>query len=153
MVEVDSDKYAVESFLFCFRDKSEYKLGFYTYDHSSCKGVGYKEYSIDSTSINLVDKGKEHAEYTKLVSLSGDTTITGMKFKDLIAIEKKLDTKVEALKEGSYDVINIVTVNPNGKSEQKRDIPLAKGEFKVTEKTREGVKIKDVYLLKEDGEI
>lgn len=155
MVSVDSDKYSVETFPLTVKDKTEaYKLSSmvkfikYAFDHSDCQGVGPR-YNETTTPLQLVDKGTEHKNDTTITSVSGDTTISGMNFKDLYCVEKKMDTKVDGLSDGTYDVYDIEAMNPHRSEVSK----LAAGDFTVTEKTRAGVKVKAVYMLGSDGKL
>ena len=148
MVSVESDKYAVESFPLAVKDKSEYRMGKYAYDHSDCQGVGPR-YNGVITPLQLVDKGTERKNDTTITSVSGNTTISGMNFKDLYCVEKKMDTKVNGLSDGTYDVYDIEAMNPHRSEVSK----LAAGDFTVTEKTRAGVKVKAVYMLGSDGKL
>ena len=101
------------------------------------------------TPLQLVDKGTEHNNDKTITSVSGDTTISGMNFKDLYCVEKKMDTKVNGLSDGTYDVYDIEAMNPHRSEVSK----LAAGDFSVTEKTRAGVKVKAVYMLGSDGKL
>lgn len=155
MVSVDSDKYSVETFPLTVKDKTEaYKLSSmvkfikYAFDHSDCQGVGPR-YNETTTPLQLVDKGTEHKNDKTITSVSGDTTISGMNFKDLYCVEKKIDTKVSGLSDGTYDVYDIEAMNPHRSEVSK----LAAGDFTVTEKTRAGVKVKAVYMLSSDGKL
>lgn len=148
MVSVESDKYAVEAFPLAVKDKSEYRMGKYAYDHSDCQGVGPR-YNGVITPIQLVDKGTERENDKTITSVSGDTTISGMNFKDLYCVEKKMDTKVSGLSDGTYDVYDIEAMNPHRSEVSK----LGAGDFTVTEKTRAGVKVKAVYMLSSDGKL
>lgn len=148
MVSVESDKYAVEAFPLAVKDKSEYRMGKFAYDHSDCQGVGPK-YNKEVTPLQLVDKGTERKNDKTITSVSGDTTISGMNFKDLYCVEKKMDTKVSGLSDGTYDVYDIEAMNPHRSEVSK----LAAGDFTVTEKTRAGVKVKAVYMLGSDGKL
>lgn len=155
MVSVDSDKYSVETFPLTVKDKTEaYKLSSmvkfikYAFDHSDCQGVGPR-YNETTTPLQLVDKGTERKNDKTITSVSGDTTISGMNFKDLYCVEKKMDTKVSGLSDGTYDVYDIEAMNPHRSEVSK----LAAGDFTVTEKTRAGVKVKAVYMLGSDGKL
>ncbi|MDD5875511.1 MAG: hypothetical protein PUC78_06495 [Baileyella intestinalis] len=155
MVSVDSDKYSVETFPLTVKDKTEaYKLSSmvkfikYAFDHSDCQGVGPR-YNETTTPLQLVDKGTEHNNDKTITSVSGNTTISGMNFKDLYCVEKKMDTKVDGLSDGTYDVYDIEAMNPHRSEVSK----LAAGDFTVTEKTRAGVKVKAVYMLGSDGKL
>lgn len=155
MVSVESDKYSVETFPLTVKDKTEaYKLSSmvkfikYAFDHSDCQGVGPR-YNETTTPLQLVDKGTEHKNDKTITSVSGDTTISGMNFKDLYCVEKKMDTKVSGLSDGTYDVYDIEAMNPHRSEVSK----LAAGDFTVTEKTRAGVKVKAVYMLSSDGKL
>lgn len=148
MVSVESDKYAVEAFPLAIKDKSEYRMDKYAYDHSDCQGVGPR-YIGKPNPLQLVDKGTERKNDKTITSVSGDTTISGMNFKDLYCVEKKMDTKVSGLSDGTYDVYDIEAMNPHRSEVSK----LAAGDFTVTEKTRTGVKVKAVYMLGSDGKL
>lgn len=148
MVSVESDKYAVEAFPLAIKDKSEYRMDKYAYDHSDCQGVGPR-YIGKPNPLQLVDKGTERKNDKTITSVSGDTTISGMNFKDIYCVEKKMDTKVSGLSDGTYDVYDIEAMNPHRSEVSK----LAAGDFTVTEKTRTGVKVKAVYMLGSDGKL
>lgn len=155
MVSVDSDKYSVETFPLTVKDKTEaYKLSSmvkfikYAFDHSDCQGVGPR-YNETTNPLQLVDKGTERKNDKTITSVSGNTTISGMNFKDLYCVEKKMDTKVNGLSDGTYDVYDIEAMNPHRSEVSK----LAAGDFTVTEKTRAGVKVKAVYMLGSDGKL
>lgn len=148
MVSVESDKYAVEAFPLAVKDKKEFGMGKFAFDHSDCQGVGPRFNGI-ITPLQLVDKGTERKNDKTITSVSGNTTISGMNFKDLYCVEKKMDTKVSGLSDGTYDVYDIEAMNPHRSEVSKLDA----GDFTVTEKTRTGVKVKAVYMLSSDGKL
>lgn len=67
MVIVESEQWDIDSFPLVAKDKSEYGLGRYAYNHSSCAKVD---------ELRLVDKNETHHSDTILVSKSGDTSVT-----------------------------------------------------------------------------
>lgn len=146
-IVVDSNEYTVDTFPIVGKDKSEYKyqnnkeLGRYFYDHSSCKRV---------YEIQLIKKEDAHKNDTTVTSLSGDTTVTGYNFKDLLIVDRKLDKgQVSGLEGKDADVIDIKAVNPHRWEISK----LASGEFQITEKIPAGKQAENVSYIDGDGKL
>ena len=138
MVVIENEQWDMDSFPLVAKDKSEYGAGRYAYNHSSCAKVD---------ELRLVDKNETHHSDTILVSKSGDTSVTGINFKDMLLYENSLSKDlVSELPNKDYEVLDISVVNPHRWERAK----LAAGEFQVTRKVPEGKTVKNVYYL--DGE-
>ena len=94
-IRLDNSNFTVEPFPIVIKDKSEYGAGKYTYDFSSCAKVD---------NIYLVNKSDGHKNDTVLTNtnyddiyqgiyenVAGNTTITGMNFKNFLVPDRKLD--------------------------------------------------------------
>ena len=135
MVVIENEQWDMDSFPLVAKDKSEYGAGRYAYNHSSCAKVD---------ELRLVDKNETHHSDTILVSKSGDTSVTGINFKDMLLYEKSLSKDlVSELPNKDYEVLDISVVNPHRWERAK----LAAGEFQVTRKVPEGKTVKNVYYL------
>ena len=148
MVMVDSPSYTVDSFPVVVKDKSEYGAGKYTYDFSSCAKVD---------DIKLMDKKDAH-KYDSILTntnydtvyagiyenIAGNTTITGMNFKDFLVLDRKLDNNtVQEMDGKDYDVFDIKVVNPH-----RWEIAyIAAGDYQVTEKLDNAKTVKNVYYV------
>ena len=148
MVTVDNPNYTVDSFPVVVKDKSEYGAGKYTYDFSSCAKVD---------DIKLMNKKDAHKYDTVLTNtdydtvyagiyenIAGNTTITGMNFKDFLVLDRKLDKNtVQGMDGKDYDVFDIKVVNPH-----RWEIAyIAAGDYKVTEKLDNAKTVKNVYYV------
>lgn len=142
MVSTDDSRYDIEPFPIAAKDKSEYDAGRYFYDHSTCHRVGLRYEVRDSKTgevriepeedalnpIVLLDKGRAHKHDTPLTSLSGNVTVEGMQFKDIVLLDRKVDRDIPELGEKDYRVMDITTVNPH----RGEICKLASGDFTVT---------------------
>ncbi len=148
MVTVDNPNYTVDSFPVVVKDKSEYGAGKYTYDFSSCAKVD---------DIKLMNKKDAHKYDTVLTNtdydtvyagiyenVAGNTTITGMNFKDFLVLDRKLDKNpVQGMDGKDYDVFDIKVVNPH-----RWEIAyIADGDYQVTEKLDNTKTVKNVYYV------
>ena len=148
MVTVDNPSYTVDSFPIVVKDKSEYGAGKYTYDFSSCAKVD---------DIKLMNKKDAHKYDTVLTNtdydtvyagiyenVAGNTTITGMNFKDFLVLDRKLDKNtVQGMDGKDYDVFDIKVVNPH-----RWEIAyIADGDYQVTEKLDNMKTVKNVYYV------
>ena len=148
MVTVDTPNYTVDSFPIVVKDKSEYGAGKYTYDFSSCAKVD---------DIKLMNKKDAHKNDTVLTNtdddtvyagiyenVAGNTTITGMNFKDFLVLDRKLDKNtVQGMDGKDYDVFDIKVVNPH-----RWEIAyVADGDYQVTEKLDNMKTVKNVYYV------
>lgn len=143
MVQVESDKYGVESFPLTVKDKSEYGAGKYTFNHFSCGSVG---------GIYLVDKGTEHDRDVVMVGSSNNTTVTGLNFgKGSYYINDRVleDYKVAELEGKDYEVVDIDAINMYRTEISK----LAAGDFVITRVVPEGKTVKNVYYIDKDGKL
>ena len=122
MVSTDDSRYDIEPFPIAAKDKSEYELGRYFYDHSTCHRVGLRyeapnekgEIQIMADEpITLLDKGQAHKHDKPLTSLSGNVTVEGMQFKDIVLLDRKVNRDIPELGEKDYRVMDITTVNPH----------------------------------------
>ena len=63
--------------------------------------------------ITLLDKGQAHKHDKPLTSLSGNVTVEGMQFKDIVLLDRKVNRDIPELGEKDYRVMDITTVNPH----------------------------------------
>lgn len=141
MVVIENEQWDMDSFPLVAKDKSEYGAGRYAYNHSSCAKVD---------ELRLVDKNETHHSDIILVSKSGDTSVTGINFKDMLLYEKSLSKDlVSELPNKDYEVLDISVVNPHRWERAK----LAAGEFQVTRKVPEGKAVKKVYYIDENKQL
>lgn len=141
MVVIENEQWDMDSFPLVAKDKSEYGAGRYAYNHSSCAKVD---------ELRLVDKNETHHSDTILVSKSGDTSVTGINFKDMLLYEKSLSKDlVSELPNKDYEVLDISVVNPHRWERAK----LAAGEFQVTRKVPQGKAVKKVYYIDENKQL
>lgn len=141
MVIVESEQWDIDPFPLVAKDKSEYGAGRYAYNHSSCAKVD---------ELRLVDKNETHHSDTILVSKSGDTSVTGINFKDMLLYEKSLSKDlVSELPNKDYEVLDISIVNPHRWERAK----LAAGDFTVTRKVPQGKAVKKVYYIDENKQL
>lgn len=141
MVVIENEQWDMDSFPLVAKDKSEYGAGRYAYNHSSCAKVD---------ELRLVDKNETHHSDTILVSKSGDMSVTGINFKDMLLYEKSLSKDlVSELPNKDYEVLDISVVNPHRWERAK----LAAGEFQVTRKVPQGKAVKKVYYIDENKQL
>lgn len=141
MVVIENAQWDMDSFPLVAKDKSEYGGGRYAYNHSSCAKVD---------ELRLVDKNETHHSDTILVSKSGDTSVTGINFKDMLLYEKSLSKDlVSELPNKDYEVLDISVVNPHRWERAK----LAAGDFTVTRKVPQGKAVKKVYYIDENKQL
>ena len=148
MVTVDNANFTVEPFPIVIKDKSEYGAGKYTYDFSSCAKVD---------NIYLVNKSDGHKNHTVLTNtnyddiyqgiyenVAGNTTITGMNFKDFLVLDRKLDkSTVKGMTGKDYEVFDIKVVNPH-----RWEIAyIAAGDYQITEQLDNTKAVKNVYYV------
>lgn len=141
MVVADNDQYAVEPLALAAKDKSEYKLGRYAYNHADCNRID---------TIQLVDKKDAHKNDTIATSISGKTTVTGMNFRDFLVLDKELDSSlVTGLENREYTVLDIKVINPHRWEVSK----LAAGEYPVTVKIDKNRTVTNVYYLDSENQL
>lgn len=155
MVSTDDSRYDIEPFPIAAKDKSEYELGRYFYDHSTCHRVGLRyeapnekgEIQIMADEpITLLDKGQAHKHDKPLTSLSGNVTVEGMQFKDIVLLDRKVNRDIPELGEKDYRVMDITTVNPH----RGEICKLASGDFTVTTSSF-GRTVDNVYRIDDNG--
>ena len=155
MVSTDDSRYDIEPFPIAAKDKSEYELGRYFYDHSTCHRVGLRyeapnekgEIQIMADEpITLLDKGQAHKHDKPLTSLSGNVTVEGMQFKDIVLLDRKVNRDIPELGEKDYRVMDITTVNPH----RGEICKLASGDFTVTTSSF-GRTVDNVYRVDANG--
>lgn len=160
MVSTDDSRYDIEPFPIAAKDKSEYDAGRYFYDHSTCHRVGLRyevrdpetgEVHIEPKDdalnpIVLLDKGQAHKHDKPLTSLSGNVTVEGMQFKDIVLLDRKVDKEIPELGEKDYRVMDITTVNPH----RGEICKLASGDFTVTTSSF-GRTVDNVYRIDANG--
>ena len=160
MVSTDDSRYDIEPFPIAAKDKSEYDAGRYFYDHSTCHRVGLRyevrdpetgEVHIEPKDdalnpIVLLDKGQAHKHDKPLTSLSGNVTVEGMQFKDIVLLDRKVNRDIPELGEKDYRVMDITTVNPH----RGEICKLASGDFTVTTSSF-GRTVDNVYRIDANG--
>lgn len=160
MVSTDDSRYDIEPFPIAAKDKSEYDAGRYFYDHSTCHRVGLRyevrdpktgEVRIEPKDdalnpIVLLDKGQAHKHDKPLTSLSGNVTVEGMQFKDIVLLDRKVNREIPELGEKDYRVMDITTVNPH----RGEICKLASGDFTVTTSSF-GRTVDNVYRIDANG--
>ena len=155
MVSTDDSRYDIEPFPIAAKDKSEYELGRYFYDHSTCHRVGLRyeapnekgEIQIMADEpITLLDKGQAHKHDKPLTSLSGNVKVEGMQFKDIVLLDRKVNRDIPELGEKDYRVMDITTVNPH----RGEICKLASGDFTVTTSSF-GRTVDNVYRIDANG--
>ena len=155
MVSTDDSRYDIDPFPIAAKDKSEYDLGRYFYDHSTCHRVGLryeapdekgKIQTVSDEPLTLLEKGQAHKHDTPLTSTSGNVTVEGMQFKDIVLLDRKVNMDIPELGEKDYRVMDITTVNPH----RGEICKLASGDFTVTTSSF-GRTVDNVYRLDENG--
>lgn len=162
MVSTDDPRYEIDPFPIAVKDKSEYsdsKIWSYVnrffYDHSTCHRVGLRYQTLDEDKneitvtdepIVLLDKGQAHKHDTPLTSISGNVTVEGMQFKDIVLLDRKGNQDILELGEKDYRVMDITTVNPH----RGEICKLASGDFTVTTSSF-GRTVDNVYRIDANG--
>lgn len=162
MVSTDDPRYEIDPFPIAVKDKSEYsdsKIWSYVnrffYDHSTCHRVGLryeapdengKMQTVTDEPITLLDKGQAHKHDKPLTSISGNVTVEGMQFKDIVLFDRKVDKEIPELGEKDYRVMDITTVNPH----RGEICKLASGDFTVTTSSF-GRTVDNVYRIDANG--
>lgn len=162
MVSTDDPNYEIDPFPIAVKDKSEYSdykiwsyKNRYFYDHSTCHRVGLRYeakkkdgeiITVTDEPITLLDKGQAHKHDKPLTSLSGNVTVEGMQFKDIVLLERKVNRDIPELGEKDYRVMNITTVNPH----RGEICKLASGDFTVTTSAF-GRTVDNVYRIDANG--
>lgn len=155
MVSTDDSRYDIEPFPIAAKDKSEYEAGRYFYDHSTCHRVGLryeapdengKMQTVTDEPITLMDKGQAHKHDKPLTSVSGNVTVEGMQFKDIVLFDRKVDQEIPELGEKDYRVMDVTTVNPH----RGEICKLASGDFTVTTSSF-GRTVDNVYRIDANG--
>lgn len=142
----ESNDYDIDPFPVTIKDKSEYNHsdgshgGRYSYDHSDCHAAD---------KVTLIKKQDAHKNDTTITSDTGNTTVAGFNFKDLILRDEVLDKSQVTTLSGDYDVINIKAVNTHRYEIAK----LAVGEFRITEKVDPTKQVKNVYYIDKDNNL
>lgn len=162
MVSTDDPNYEIDPFPIAVKDKSEYSdykiwsyKNRYFYDHSTCHRVGLRYeakkkdgeiITVTDEPITLLDKGQAHKHDKPLTSISGNVTVEGMQFKDIVLLERKVNQDIPELGEKDYRVMNITTVNPH----RGEICKLASGDFTVTTSAF-GRTVDNVYRIDANG--
>lgn len=140
-VFVESDEYGMDALPLTVKDKSEWNLAKYGYDHSSCNLVG---------ALNLVKKGEENQKTTEIVCSKGNTKVMGINFRDyLLHTDRRDKATVDGLKDKDADIFVIRLINPHRCEVSK----IAKGSFTIERKIAEGKIVDKAYLVSKSGEL
>lgn len=162
MVSTDDPNYEIDPFPIAVKDKSEYSdykiwsyKNRYFYDHSTCHRVGLRYeakkkdgeiITVTDEPITLLDKGQAHKHDKPLTSISGNVTVEGMQFKDIVLLDRKVNRDIPELGEKDYRVMDITTVNPH----RGEICKLASGDFTVTTSAF-GRTVDNVYRIDANG--
>lgn len=162
MVSTDDPNYEIDPFPIAVKDKSEYSdykiwsyKNRYFYDHSTCHRVGVRYeakkkdgeiITVTDEPITLLDKGQAHKHDKPLTSISGNVTVEGMQFKDIVLLDRKVNRDIPELGEKDYRVMDITTVNPH----RGEICKLASGDFTVTTSAF-GRTVDNVYRIDANG--
>lgn len=148
-VEDPENKFAIENFPFTLVDKSErgpkhpkgWGDGKYVFDHSFCG---------NATFLTLVKKGTENDHNTSVTCSNGNTTVSGMNFKDLklqtIRPDKSL---VKGLEGKDFDLFRFKLINPKRCEVSK----MADGDFTIHRTVKDGKIAKNAYQVNKDGSL
>lgn len=162
MVSTDDPNYEIDPFPIAVKDKSEYSdykiwsyKNRYFYDHSTCHRVGLRYeakkkdgeiITVTDEPITLLDKGQAHKHDKPLTSISGNVTVEGMQFKDIVLLDRKVNRDIPELGEKDYRVMDITTVKPH----RGEICKLASGDFTVTTSAF-GRTVDNVYRIDANG--
>ncbi len=148
-IEDPDNKFAIETFPFTLVDKSErgpnhpkkWGDGKYVFDHSCCR---------NATFLELVEKGSENKNNTSITCSNGNTTVSGMNFKDLklqtIRPDKSL---VKGLEGKDFDLFRFKLINVKRCEVSK----MADGNFVIHRTIKDGKIAKKVYQVEKDGSL
>ena len=148
-IEDPDNKFAIENFPLTLVDKSErgpnhpkkWGDGKYVFDHSSCG---------NATFLELVKKGTENDKNTSITCSNGNTTVSGMNFKDLklqtIRPDKSL---VKGLEGKDFDLFRFKLINVKRCEVSK----MADGNFVIHRTVKDGKIAKKVYQVNKDGSL
>ena len=140
-VFVESDEYGMDALPLTVKDKSEWNLAKYGYDHSSCNLVG---------ALNLVKKGEENKHNTEIVCSKGNTKVTGMNFRDyMLHTDRRDKSKIAELKDKDADIFIIRLINPHRCEVSK----IAQGQFTIERKVEPNKEVEKAYLVSKDGKL
>jgi len=142
MISVIDDKYAIRSFPMTVKDKSEFGAEKYPFDHFDCGSVN---------ALFLIDKDKEHKYDDILNSVSGKTTVTGLRFGNgkYFINDRVIDEKIDELKGKDHEVLDIDAINMYRTELSK----LAAGNFTITRKIPDGKEAVNVYYVDDNGKL
>ena len=148
-IEDPDNKFAIENFPFTLVDKSErgpnhpkkWGDGKYVFDHSSCG---------NATFLELVKKGEENNHNSSITCTNGNTTVSGMNFKDLklqtIRPDKSL---VKGLEGKDFDLFRVKLINVKRCEVSK----MAEGNFIIHRTIKDGKIAKNAYQVEKDGSL
>ena len=147
MVNVESDKYTIDSFPIAMKNHDEIP---YTpvlpYNHFICGNV---------FELDLIAKDQAHKNDSPITSVSGKTTVSGLNFMTSSSNGNYLlndrilgDVKVNNLEGEDYEVLDFDMVNLYRNGELSK---LACGDFTVQTQVQDGKNVRAVYELASDG--
>lgn len=146
-VTVCDDRYDIDPFPMAVKDKSEYGMARYVYDHSNCKCVDARHQ--DHRPILLTDKGSGTTN-TTVTSPDKRVTLSGFNFKDLIVDDVDNDPAAAAVVQNkTADIYRFRLINPHRGEVSK----LAAGSFTVALTLSRDLEPEKVYRLAADGSI
>ena len=150
-VKIDDPKgqYAIENFPFTIVDKSErgphHPLGWgdgkYGFNHSYCGNANF---------ITVVKKGEENKHNTVIKCINGNTSVSGMNFRDLLLRTIHPDkSQIKEMQGKDFDLFRFKLINPKRCEVSK----MADGDFTIHRNIPKDKSVKAVYQVEKDGSL
>ena len=148
-IEDPKGQYAIENFPFTIVDKSErgphHPLGWgdgkYGFNHSYCGNANY---------ITVVKKGEENKHNTVIKCVNGNTSVSGMNFRDLLLRTIHPDkSQIKEMQGKDFDLFRFKLINPKRCEVSK----MADGDFTIHRNIPKNKSVKAVYQVEKDGSL
>ena len=148
-IEDPKGQYAIENFPFAIIDKSErgpnHPLGWddgkYGFNHSYCGNANY---------ITVVKKGEENKNNTVIKCANGNTSVSGMNFRDLLLRTIHPDkSQIKGMEGKDFDLFRFKLINPKRCEVSK----MADGDFTIHRNIPKDKSVKAVYQVEKDGRL
>lgn len=148
-IEDPKGQYAIENFPFTIVDKSErgphHPLGWgdgkYGFNHSYCGNANY---------ITVVKKGEENKHNTVIKCINGNTSVSGMNFRDLLLRTIHPDkSQIKEMQGKDFDLFRFKLINPKRCEVSK----MADGDFTIHRNIPKDKSVKAVYQVEKDGSL
>ena len=148
-IEDPKGQYTIENFPFTIVDKSErgphHPLGWgdgkYGFNHSYCGNANY---------ITVVKKGEENKHNTVIKCINGNTSVSGMNFRDLLLRTIHPDkSQIKSMEGKDFDLFRFKLINPKRCEVSK----MADGDFTIHRNIPKNKSVKAVYQVEKDGSL